>query len=61
MTSARLVPGDAKIKSWHDGMGMTVWGCGGKPGIFSTGELNSPNRQHPDKRGLYSYNFFDMP
>jgi hypothetical protein len=22
MTSAQLVPGDAKIKSWHDG-----WGC----------------------------------
>jgi hypothetical protein len=31
MTSARLVPGDAKIKSWHDGMGS-----GGKTGIFST-------------------------
>ena len=42
MTSAGLVPGDAKIKSWHDDWGMTVWGSGGKPGISSIRELNSP-------------------
>jgi hypothetical protein len=26
MTSTRLAPGDAKIKSWHDDRGMTVRG-----------------------------------
>jgi hypothetical protein len=32
MTSAGLVPGDAKIKSWHDDWGMTVWRRGGTSG-----------------------------
>jgi hypothetical protein len=42
ITHAGLMPGDAKIKSWHDDWGMTVWGSGGKTDIFFTWELNSP-------------------
>jgi hypothetical protein len=32
-------------------LGMTVWGIGGKPGIFSTGELNSPDPYQMVSRG----------
>jgi len=31
-----------QVEEWHDGMGMTLWGSGEKPDIFSNWELTSP-------------------